>query len=74
MLIELVEDDCEIIAKNKYNVFTALRQSDVKSVMVYFDGCADDGQMTEWEVELRQGEYISDPELLPKVSVERLAH
>lgn len=74
MIIELVEDDCEIIAKNKYNVFAALRQSDVKSVMVYFDGCADDGQMTEWEVELRQGEYISDPELLPKVSVERLAH
>lgn len=57
---------------NRSAVFTTLKQVRIKHVVLEFDGCSDSGQMEAWHVEQEDGDYIGDPDILPKVLVERL--
>lgn len=56
---------------NKENVFSALSASGISNAAIRFDGYADNGQIDEWEIELKDGDYIYEPDLLPQVSVKR---
>ena len=60
-----------LFQNNKENAFVALYASGINNIVIKFDGYADNGQIDEWEIELKGGDYIYDSDLLPQVSVKR---